>query len=83
MVETLLCDYDSSSESSSSEEDDLETLFLDLKTKPKRVVGPRLNLEDLTSLECEQLFRLVLAALVQLYCGTSIDRLRNIVSQIL
>ena len=56
----LLCDHDSSSDASSSE-DDLEDLLLTLNEKPKRILGPRLNLEDLTNLECEQLFRLVLA----------------------
>lgn len=63
MITMLLCDHDSSSDSSSSE-DDLETLLLDLTAKPKRKLGPRLNLEDLTSLECEQLFRLASALLV-------------------
>ena len=63
MVTTLLCDHDSSSSSESSSEDDLEALLLDLCDKPKRILGPRVNLEDLTNLECEQLFRLVLPAL--------------------
>ena len=57
MVMTLLCDHDSSSDSSSSEEDDLEVLMFVLMEKPKRIFGPRLNLEDLTNLECEQMFR--------------------------
>lgn len=47
----LLCDHDSSSDGSSSE-DDLEVLLLHLNEKPKRIPGPRLNLEDLTNLEC-------------------------------
>ena len=63
VVEALLCDYDSSSDSSSSE-DDLELLFLDLRKKLKYILGPRLNLEDSTSLECEQMFRLVLVVLL-------------------
>ena len=54
----------SSSDSSSSKEDDLELLMLDLMEKPKRILGPRINLEGLLSLECEQLFRSVLAILV-------------------
>ena len=62
-VVMLLCNHDSSSDSSSSKEDDLELLMLDLMEKPKRVLGPRINL-DLLSLECEQLFRSVLAILV-------------------
>ena len=63
MVTMLLCDHDSSSDGSSSE-DDLEVLLLHLNEKPKRILGPRLNLEDLTNLECEQLFRLVVAVLM-------------------
>ena len=59
----LLCDHDSSSDSSSSE-DDLEALLLDLTEKPKCKLGPRLNLEDLISLECEQLLRLAITVLV-------------------
>jgi len=55
--------HDSSSDGSSSK-DDLDVLLLHLE-KPKRILGPRLNLEDLTNLECEQLFRLVIA--VRLY----------------
>ena len=70
----LLCDHDSSSDTSSSE-DDLEDLLLTLNQKPKRILGPRLNLEDLTNLECEQLFRLVLAvqSCVAIPCVASKD----------
>ena len=66
MVMMLLYDHDSSSDSSSSEEDDLEDLVLFLLEKPKGIFGPRLNIEDLTNLECEQLFRSVLSLLVQI-----------------
>ena len=58
----LLCDHDGSD--SSSSEDDLELLMLDLMERPKRILCPRINLEDLHSSDCEQLFRLVLAILV-------------------
>ena len=58
----LLCDHDGSD--SSSSEYDLELLMLDLMEKPKRILCPRINLEDLHSSDCEQLFRLVLAILV-------------------
>ena len=44
MVMALLCDHDSSLDSSSSEEDDLELLILDLTETHKRSFGPRLNL---------------------------------------
>ena len=60
----LLCDRDaSSSDSSSSEEDELELLFFSVLEMSERFVGPRINLEDLTCLECEQMFRLVISLL--------------------
>ena len=65
MVMVLLCDHDSSSDSSSSEEDDLELLLLDLTETPKRSFGPRLNLEDLGTLDCEQMFRLALVMIIR------------------
>ena len=65
MVMALLCDHDSSSDSSSSEEDDLELLLLDLTETPKRSFGPRLNLEDLGTLDCEQMFRLGLVMIIR------------------
>ena len=52
MVMMLLYNHDSSSDSSSNEKDDLE-LMLDLMEKPKRILGPRINLDDLLSLECD------------------------------
>ena len=58
VVLELLYSHDSSSNSSSDEED-LELLLLALLEKPKRIRRPRLNLEDLMSSECEQLFRSV------------------------
>ena len=57
MVMTLLCERDSFADSDSSDEDDLEALMLALTEKPMRISRPRLNLDDLTTLECEQLFR--------------------------
>ena len=72
----LLCDHDSSSDSSKSEEDDLE-LMLDLMEKPKRILGPRINLADLLSLECEQLFSLCLLYLC-ISSDTSTDDSNNI-----
>ena len=74
----LLCDHDSSSDSSSSEEDDLE-LMLDLMEKPKRILGPRINLEDLLSLECEQLTVQVSVCYTCVYSSdTSTDDSNNI-----
>ena len=61
---TLLCDCDaSSSDSSSSEEDDLELLLFSVLKTSERFVGPRINLEDLTCRECEQMFRFVISLL--------------------
>ena len=54
----LLDDSDLDS-SSSSDEEDMDFLLCELSFKPKRVLGPRLNLDDLSSLQCEQLFRSV------------------------
>lgn len=55
----MYCD-DSSSCTSSSDEEDLDLILLDLVVKPKQVLGPKLHLEDLTDLECERLFRLAI-----------------------
>ena len=57
MVKTLLCERDTSADSASSDEDDLEAVMLVLTEKPQRILRPRLNLDDLTILECEQLIR--------------------------
>ena len=48
---------DSSSDSSSSDEDDRDLLLLELVFAPKIQPGHRLNLLDLSNLQCEQLFR--------------------------
>ena len=55
MEEVLEAMYsvDSSSCSSSSEEDDMDLVLMDLAVKPRRTLGPRLHLEDLSDLECE------------------------------
>ena len=49
--------YLNSSSESSSDEDDLDFLLLDLAFARKRVVVPRLNIVDLSDLQCDQLFR--------------------------
>ena len=53
----ILLDSDSDS-ASSSDEEDMDLLLCKLSFKPKRILGSRINLEDLSTLECEQLFRL-------------------------
>ena len=50
MVKTLLCERDTTADSASSDEDDLEEVMLVLTEKPKRILRPRLNLDDLTIL---------------------------------
>lgn len=49
---------DSSTESDSSDEDELEVILLDcmFPLKPKCEV-PRLNLEDISAFQCEEMFR--------------------------
>ena len=49
----------SSDSSSSSEEEDLEILLCELDFQLKIVLGPHLNVMDLTNLQCEQLFRYI------------------------
>ena len=48
-------------DSSSSDEDDRDLLLLELVFAPKIQPGHRLNLLDLSNLQCEQLFRYVAA----------------------
>ena len=67
---------DSSSCSSSSEEDDLDLILLDLVSKPKRILGPRVHLDDLSDMECERLFRLVDC----IFCIASLCQCRNCTS---
>lgn len=47
----------SSDQSSSSEEDELEILHLDLAVAPKRMHGPCINLQDISDFDCEWIFR--------------------------
>lgn len=48
---------DSSSEGSSSSDEDLDLLFLGAAFPKPRLLGPRLNIEDLSEIDCEQMFR--------------------------
>ena len=48
--------YDDSS-CSSSEEDDVESLLIEFAFAPKRVFPARTHKDDLSDLECEELFR--------------------------
>ena len=58
ILEIMLLD-DSESSSTESSDDDLDLLLLDAFccfTEPQRL-GPRLHLEDVGEIECEQMFR--------------------------
>ena len=59
LVELLALQDSSDSDSSSSDEEDMDFLLLEMLFKPKKVLGPRVNLDDLSDLECEKLFRFV------------------------
>lgn len=48
---------DSSSEGSSSSDEDLDCLFLEAAFPEPRLLGPRLNMEDISEIDCEQMFR--------------------------
>ena len=48
---------DSSSGTSSSSDEDLEVLFLDAAFPETRTLGPHLNLEDVSELDCKRMFR--------------------------
>ena len=48
---------DSSSEGSSSSDEDLDFLFLEAAFPEPRLLGPRLNMEDISVIDCEQMFR--------------------------
>ena len=50
-------DYSSTSDSSSSNEDDLDILLVEMAFASKVYLGQRLNLQDLSDSECEQMFR--------------------------
>ena len=51
---------DLSDSDSSEDEEMIAAIMLELALAPKVALGPRLNLDDLSQLECEQLFRSVI-----------------------
>ena len=57
VLEAIACNDSSSDSFSSSEEDDLDLLLCELAFRPKPKLGTRLNIFDLSEVECEQLFR--------------------------
>jgi len=48
---------DSSSNSDSSDDDDLDVLFRETAFGEKRSLGEKLNLADITEVQCEEMFR--------------------------
>lgn len=57
LLDVYLFDDSSTSDSSSSDEDDLDILLVEMAFAPKVYLGRRLNLQDLSDSECEQMFR--------------------------
>ncbi|XP_044164299.1 uncharacterized protein LOC114968381 isoform X3 [Acropora millepora] len=49
---------DGSSEGSSSSDEDIDFLFLEAAFPEPRLLGPRLNIEDISEIDCEQMFSL-------------------------
>ena len=56
VLEAMAFAHSTSDSESSSDEDDLNFLLVDLAFGTQRVVVPRLSLMDLSNLQCEQLF---------------------------
>ena len=57
ILDVILYGESSSSDSSSSEEDDLDVLLLEMAFAPKLELGRRINLEDISEIDCERVFR--------------------------
>ena len=53
VLEAMACIHSTSS----SDEDDLKFLLVNLAFAPQRVVIPHLSLMDMSNLQCDQLFR--------------------------
>ena len=57
VLEVMLYDDSSSDQFSSSEEDELDILLMDLAFAPKRILGSRITLQDIPEEDCECMFR--------------------------
>ena len=57
LLDVILHDDSSTDDSSSSDEDDLDILLVELAFAPNVNLGRRFNLEDITDIGCEQMFR--------------------------
>lgn len=42
--------------------EDMDFLLLEVSFKQKKILGPQINLDDLSEVECEQLFRFVFSS---------------------
>ena len=62
LVELIALQESSNSDFSSIDEGDMDFFLLELSFKPKKILGPRINLDDLSEVECEQLFRFVFSS---------------------
>ena len=62
LVELIALQESGDSDFSSSDEEDIDFLLLELSFKPKKILGPRVNPDDLSEVECEQLFRFVFSS---------------------
>ena len=57
LLDVMLYDDSSTHDSSSSDEDELDILLVEMAFAPKLNLGTRINLEDITDIGCEQMFR--------------------------
>lgn len=57
LLDVLLYGESSSDTSSSSEDDDMDALLMEMAFASKVILGKRINLEDISERDCEQLFR--------------------------
>ena len=62
LVELIALQESSDSDFLSSDEEDIDILLLELSFKPKKILEPRINLDDLSEVDCEQLFRFVFSS---------------------
>ena len=57
ILDIIVYGESSSSDSSSSDEDDMEILLLEMAFAPKLQLPPRIHLEDISEIDCENMFR--------------------------
>ena len=57
LFEVVQLDFDTSSESSSDNDDDVDFVIMEMLYSPKKKLGKRLHLDDVCEEECEAIFR--------------------------